>query len=632
MGRRKKSHKTRNIVLGITIPLVILLITLSTLFMVRQTIYGGASLIVSKGSASVGDSNNLYKDVFFVDATINGAGDHIAIDWDKDYLDEQLEDKSYIVDNPVFGDINILSQQMLFSHSFTSPIYTVSYKRFKTLYICDSAYCNRAGVDNVFLAQSGYSPDSITGKFCYCFTKEEYGQVAEFKDGERNFEIEFSIDGLQPAVITEKTRVVNMNNKIYVTWTGNTLGQYQLTKPSYDWFEPASEKPRMVQDGTLRTIEDKFDSTFTDAGSIIKESSTPSAFENAVSDYNNKVERLTKDLTNNYKDVNLQTIQSITTSGDKFIMDIKPMAVSFPTFKMEIDAEWVGIHSICTEPEILCAETRYEVDKYNPLNIKLSVDNKGESGYVDMSIDCDAGIEGSVTSKLKIDKDDSSTTDVTITANTNKDMIANCVVKASTSNPKCSSEDTCTINLDITAYVCTTGQRVCDDENLKVCENGKWTITECTYGCGTVDGKSDCQRLPDCKEKGETCDENKDCCSGLICEEGECITGNGDECGCWIKNPLGGCIMPDLWCRTNQWMTSKVILAGMLLGVLTFLIALFVIPSLAEKYNVKNQNKAIPFFIALIIGAITFALVLWLWWVALIVIFILILIKLFFKR
>jgi len=278
---------------------------------------------------------------------------------------------------------------------------------------------------------------------------------------------------------------------------------------------------------------------------------------------------------------------------------------------MEIDAKWVGVHSICTEPEIQCPKTRYEVDKYNPLNLKLFVENKGESGYVDMSIDCDKNIEGSITSKLKIDKDDSSTTDVTITANTNKDMIANCVVKASTSNPKCSSEDTCTINLDITAYVCTTGQRVCDDENLRSVrmENGQllnalMVVEQLTESLTAKDYLI-------ARKKEKLAMRTKISCSGLICEEGECITGNGDECGCWIKNPLGGCIMPDLWCRTNQWMTSKVILAGMLLGVLTFLIALFVIPSLAEKYNVKNQNKAIPFFIALIIGAITFALVLW---------------------
>ncbi len=75
MKRRKKSNKTRNIVLGITIPLVILLITFSVIFMTRQTGYPQGLTVKSISLAYPSTSG---KNTWVIDVLVNGWGQSVV--------------------------------------------------------------------------------------------------------------------------------------------------------------------------------------------------------------------------------------------------------------------------------------------------------------------------------------------------------------------------------------------------------------------------------------------------------------------------------------------------------------------------------------------------------------------------
>jgi len=659
MKRRKKSNKTRNIVLGITIPLVILLITFSVIFMTRQTGYPQGLTVKSISLAYPSTSG---KNTWVIDVLVNGWGQSVVGNLDSNDIKYEGNQAEYpltitgqISDNKGFYLIDNSNPKTIFQYRVETEYGTMKsilgYISTSPAPACDGIpiYEFTGEEPTGFLGLGSGREDAIR----WCIYKDDIAVVSPISSSPNIIpKVELTIDakGDSESITLEGQGVKTLPNNLgSVSWVNSpvqagSLGalsignQYIAVAPvgTENWkvayrnnYEGGSvgqswSSTVVALDNKLTSIE-RGQATVGQDGNLecdlgndfnterLKKFSNcvKEFIENDISPANNLANKV---VSSNVKINNRFTNYNKESNQEGFWVDLGNVYATAPELIIKIDSDWIGIKYPEGQPRVINVNGEPKPFKSGtPLTVSLTVKNEGEGtgNFIIQDIVC-----GSLTPQS------------TIYPRTVKQGQTETIVFSMTSSYKteetgvCKGKvvDTGSLKSDTWKFSYIMEQpSQCEEDKLywfggnliQICKDGKLVdYKKCDYGVvADEDGDWVCAEKPSGGNQTTT-----------------------TTCGCWIKNPLGGCIMPDLWCRTNQWMTSKVILAGMLLGVLTFLIALFVIPSLAEKYNVKNQNKAIPFFIALIIGAITFALVLWLWWVALIVIFILILIKLFFKR
>ena len=180
-------------------------------------------------------------------------------------------------------------------------------------------------------------------------------------------------------------------------------------------------------------------------------------------------------------------------------------------------------------------------------------------------------------------------------------------------------------------------------ESVKCCPGycttvGKW----CDFEKGCMDPLPQPQPCP----PGKCCNEGnianyipKECGEGLKCCAdangfGNCATncdGEVGECSCWIPWPKalgGGCVIPNLWCKLDHWVKSKILFVSILIGILGGIAALIY----SNKIIIEQDIEDTPRWILNIIIAIIAGLIVWwvtynLWWVGVIILIVMIILK-----
>lgn len=166
--------------------------------------------------------------------------------------------------------------------------------------------------------------------------------------------------------------------------------------------------------------------------------------------------------------------------------------------------------------------------------------------------------------------------------------------------------------------------------SVSVCVDPQQTCTPGAKFCGFsggVDVVKQCSADGATSQIVDTCDVGESCIIDQCLAEGE-TPENGEICGAWIKLPkfLGGAtIVPDLWCILNNWIKEFKIIFAVVMGFLSGIIGGFLFNSLIRKVGYKVLWPA--FVSALVIGLAIGFLAYFYFWLALISLVILVIVR-----
>ncbi len=638
MGRKKKSNKVRNIVLGITIPLVLILITFSTIFMTRQTGYPQGFTVLSISSSRVISSDTDLSDTWILVNLIANAGGQSLIGTVTPEQTSEFSNGKFETKYPIEISLSAVDETVDYPIiNDGTPIYTYTTTTAEsgnpfTTAVCPQGTTYEVGVLNNIGRQT----------LKYCIKQTQVGIKGHFKNPNIKFKaiMKLEVNGKE---LTKEIGTADVPSSIEfmdgtvlratAQWTGSLITGD--SPPNQDNFVPIlyfdDDKWRLISKDDWNKYNNYFDIAKSEllrlqTEFVLTDVTPEEKIKSVLQDTLNQISVMSR------RDLSLTSGAFYVSRNDQNNAKVRLIldrALTYPSFIIKVKADWVGIKIPVGKPDIT--------------SIKCPISSSGEEGKIIIDVKNKGTTTSSIrfstsgceplqqkfsSESLQLGAGELQTITLELTgSNVNEEFTKVCKVRAYDFN-RPSNYDEASVSCKVTkAKIC-----VPDSQSI---------IGKCIYKCnsaGTNQEELKCCDISidyDSETKEYKC-STLDKCGNKICEVGEtaenCPSDCTSSCGSWIKKLDGSTLVPNLWCKLNQWILSKVILSAIIFGVLTFLVALFVIPSLAERYNIKNQNKLIPFIISLVIGIITFVLVLWLWWLFLIIIFLLILIKLFFKK
>lgn len=502
---------------------------------VTDTCIGGVNILISTASHRQGD------EFFHGEATANLGAECFKIAWTEEDIEEDLAEGGE-ADKGIFGDILIDSQTNVFHTKERTYELVESYyvKTYDTYISCSNDDCeNWLEDDNIRYRRV---VDSNLGwGDCNCIYTMERGTFAPFTGArERHFAATISIDGLGSKEITDEDSTVNFGDQASFWWQGDLLGtrwidtpysytpfregnNYDLVSTSYNNFK--SEEV-IIYSGGLGTAYriDEFD--YCILGELYM-----SNIRACINAYNDKVDELLKDRTNEYlNSIDFANDAEWDTDEGDLIVDLEPYSTSYPRFTFDIKAAWLGIHYVTGKPRVTCPNDQEGVSgeiREFEFKVKNIAD---EQGVFQLSLDCGTLSETISPSRVTLASGVETTISATAKGTTEQVKTDTCTFLAYAVKDK-TQEHSCAFTYKTKPKdVCTPkSDRKCskDKTKLLICnkDGTGWDETECPNGCVYDDDEgAKCAGDPSCKEKGEVCGEDKDCCSGLECKGNICKT------------------------------------------------------------------------------------------------------------
>ncbi|MEK6882573.1 MAG: hypothetical protein AABY22_23330 [Nanoarchaeota archaeon] len=338
-----------------------------------------------------------------------GSAENLKIDWDVNELNEELNKQGYMATRGVIADIKLTKWQNNFPITQTSnQFYTIGtqdiYQYVSGELSCQLSDClNKlsssqqiSGAEYILAYAYGYGATSLVYK-CNCLYSKPESQVGDISSGLQNLDyaLEFNVKG-EKKIMDANNPVVSLNNgRFRAEYVGNLGTLHQLSPPSYDILYSGGKYTQLIGDGQFRYrgIDDPATkirdcspkANLFDADTTFDIIAKPK-IEQCIEIYNSdkQIALLSKD--DEYK----TTIRadSVEYSGNNLV--VRQSALSFqPTFKIFIDAQWVGLQELKGKPSIISCADKVSIDGGEQLGNQLVVKNIGSNaGQFDYKVQC----------------------------------------------------------------------------------------------------------------------------------------------------------------------------------------------------------------------------------------------------
>ena len=552
----KKKNK-----LILTWVIIILILSVVTYFgynaITQQAIVNdciGGLTVNSISNALVTNSENLNgRQAIRLTVTANQRGECAEIIFDKDAINQKLATQGFGISKSVFLDVVSVKQQQTFSIQPTNQqIFKVGkqgvgYNPFATKSWCDQKLASVGLPQTTFLA----SPGLFTSTDCYYYGVA--GNVGQFGTiSIRDFKVGFKSSDGNEAVVESGIGSAKVGSNIFVKWNGDLASQIQVGSLPYD---------SVSIGGDWRVTRDAFYDSITarknDLNTCIKNRCaevficTEKTFETACIDpYNNYVDQNTVSLISELQSSN-RIIDTATISGTNLVLTFSE-PISFPTFVVDVDAQFVGIFQLIGKPDVTCpADLTINSGEQSTAN--LDVKNIGQNNAVFvLKLTCDGNERQVSPLTVSLPQGQSQVVTGTITETNRKSVTGEeSITKSCTfiaTDPNSLNQDTCKFDVNVKSVeTCIPGKTICSEDldDVLVCnQDGKSYSTQakCDFGCENVGGESKCRTS---KGAEEICtngiDDDND---GLIdTKDPDCLDDKGF---CQNKVSLGSfTILPD---------------------------------------------------------------------------------------
>ncbi len=426
----------------------------------------------------------------------------------------------------------------------------------------------------------------LFGAECYCIQTYSIGQDARFGETrDRDFEIEFSVDGLDPITLTQDT-TTGRNDKVFVRWEGDLLRNQWLSTPNYDaMFFVNTQNWQFVDDGAYgdyKPVRENF---------IGDECSDPNDdwCYFAIWDYDKalaKVQRYNSETSNIIQNKKAEflsqnpIIRRINVdTGNLLEVELEtPMTTGL--FTIEIDADWVGIRQVTGEPDLDCSNLGgFTVESGDTETQSFVITNIGtsqtERASFNLGVDCGTGASSQLsTYGVDLLGGESRTVKATVSAiSTSGTKSFSCTITAR--DIISDEKDTCSYSFKAEEVTEDCTKNVCVGSDLWDCVNGIYLIKECQYGCDA---------------RNTRCYESTD----EICDDG-------------VDNDADGKIdMEDPDCQTKkgflEMLKENILIVSIILSVLT---SLGVFGYLYNTYEAKKKKKDNVNIVMFVIGSLS---------------------------
>lgn len=534
-------------------------------FNVSGTCDGTSSATISRGSATVKPGQNLYRDVFFAHLTTSGSGECLAISLDESIINSELNSEGYTIDDSMFGNVRVLEQSITYAHDYeVIPVYGADVEEYKySLSSCNLNFCKSKNPASVNFVRPGW------GLSCYCITHTKVGEIADFSnEGSKSFRASITVGDSSTGYITNKQQstkiAVGGKDIMWIKWTGDTESSFKFDSPKTEWYKTLAGDYRMVSSTATSNINTAWKSKIEGTQACVQTVGNRDALIRCINDYNSVLNNNIKDVLASWKSskVNL-SVKNAYFNGDKLVIDLYPNSVNFMSFDIEADVAWMGIHQVCTTPDVICPTTTIKVDGSETQEADIVIKNKGNSGTVKLSVECDEGLaSGTITPSIDLDSGDSGTIRVSLSSAVKQKETGKCTITAVSGGPKCDDQDICTIRVEATPGGCDAGEVKCIDNFLYTCVDGTFQSTFCEYGCADEKCKppiDTCATFGEKKCSGKsllTCGADGHW-SSIDCEHGcvdkKCATEECKNCWAWLSRGSNGCVASSFLPSKPTW-------------------------------------------------------------------------------
>lgn len=617
MARRKKLIWGIGIVLLLIVTGVI--ISQTNLFAIGDC--GGT--VLSIDNADIVFSNELQKDVIRVVYSTVPTSECLRIRLTKSSIENLLP--GFDVTDERTGDIFLTKNDKVFQLAQQSGVYReieVENRGFNLL--CTIGGCSNSQAFSAF--RDGSNGD------CICYSDKDVGREGEIlASTDLIWETTIEIDGVGEVKLDQNTLSGAIGNVAFVKWAGNLGANGDVTQPDRDsYFHLANNQYSMVDDGVFAQVDvarTLLRGELIQCNTFSGNCPSPGTHELQALGYNQLVAEKTINGLSNWVNVEPRVKDAQIINNELEVILASP--AFYPTFTLDIAADFVGVFISVGEPEVTCPAD-FAMNSGDRETQDVVIKNIGSnSGAFSWNIDCGSG---STTSNLLPPQTIPNGGSITIGVD---HML---IVGEGTETAACTftavelntlEEDSCTYSFDSThVSTCTLDERACAEGNTQLwtcLADGTYKKDVCEFGCGQINGVIQCLgQAATCGVTGSACTDTTPCCqnAGLMCSDDNiCIVDSDDkDCEPWLKAPrvLGGAtIIPNIYCK---FIKPAILTISIVIGILAFFVGLGLSRKLMQGQRIKKQWKIV---VMIIIGAAigigvgyTFFL---LWWLGLLI-------------
>jgi len=444
----------------------------------------------------------------------------LKIAFSKEQLDRYLNPEGYEATKPIYGNIKILE------YTKTFPVDKIGeYRLIGTNKIVEGTRdeanwrkptiqdCRNHGINNAIYAYKPFQFYNIR-----CVVPETTGWAGDFSAARSygNFQALFEIGG--SSIILNKRNFKHSissgkidlpGGRARIEWIGNLNNLDEVYPPQYD-ARLIRSKWRLVRDGALSEVNSKINSFVScmDSGAGGGNFVDDSRFDYCKEKYNAEIEEVLRDKTEEYRSRMSNLAYDVTTDNNALHLSLK--APPFPTFILDLDAEWVGIVPLKGKPSITQCISYQElesgVNRRVTFRVKNNANNEAEFYG---SLDCDDGLEGYIPT-FSIGANEEKTITVELIPSNPKDSDLRGTCRLRINDLKSDNYDTCSFAFKVkysSGIICSPNELYCDADfkNIVKCRSDGKNMElyqKCTYGCEYVNGKPKCKSEPELGECG----------------------------------------------------------------------------------------------------------------------------------
>lgn len=534
----------------------------------QQAVSGASYLSISK-------IDNVGKGSEFLIYATGGSSENLNIDFSAQEINEQISGSGYMVDRGVPLTARINKWEYTYPISLTSNTFKTIATQDLVPYIgsegsCDLSDCSNSKVPQLgtYIKAYSYNQGNIPFTYyCKCIYYTDTSKTGSFLGDLSllDYNIDFTINGETKSLNKNNPTISLQSGNVRIEYVGNLGTQFQRSKPSYDvlyqngiyqYLIPNQGASFSGKYGSIGSPSNYISSCLGStsltgcAGSICNTINTK--VSSCLNQYNSDKSIGSGNKNSEYKS-NSQ-VNSITFSGNNLISTSNVPSFQ-PTFKIFVNAKWVGLKELSGDPQIVNCVPSISIDGGTSKTSAITVKNKGSSaGQFDYKTVCDSSdVMFSGTIGL-IEPGETKSLDLSFSGtnqNTN-DLKGTCTHTITDRKSQKSVSCTSSYTVKYSGNFCTPGLLRCsqDLKSVEKCNDlgTKYEIySNCENNCVIVSGS------PGCSE-------------GSI---------GGDTQGCkWY----------DISCKIGNWLEKLKILFAIVFGIISGVLAL--------SYSLRFTDKS----------------------------------------
>lgn len=502
------------IITGIIIFLGVIFVLFYSTGTLNQAISGTSYLSISK-------IDNVGKGSEFLIYATGGSSENLNIDFSSQEINNQIAGTGYMVDRGVPLTARINKWQYTYPISLTSNTFKTVQTQDLKPYVgaeasCDLSDCTNSKVPKLgtYIKAYAYGMGTIPGSFyCKCIYYTESYKTGQFLGdlSQLDYNIDFTINGETKSLNKNNPTISLQSGNVRIEYVGNLGTEFQRSKPSYDILYANGLYQHLIpsQGASYSGAYGSIGSPFNYVDSCLGNTHLISCIGSACTSLNTKVsgcinqynsDKSIGSTNKNSEYLTNSQVNSISFSGNNLISTSSIPSFQ-PTFKIFVNANWVGLHELSGNPQIVTCAPSISIEGGTAKSTQITVKNVGSSpGQFDYITTCDSSnvmfsgliglIEPGETKSLSLSFSGTN-------QDANNDLKGTCTHKVTDRKSQKSVSCTSSYTVKYSGNVCTPGLLRCslDMKSLEKCNDlgtKHETFSACSTNCIIKSGTPSC--------------------------------------------------------------------------------------------------------------------------------------------